>query len=290
LQNISFTYILRAMPAQPLTKEQLEDAARLKERFLDWQAKRRSGNMPASQEAASELLGFNQSAMSQYLNGRIPLNVNAATKFSSVLGCSISDFSPSLATHAAGLAALSGVPLIGVALANALSGDANEPDIWNGGEPGSISGALPVRMGDEADTIPIRRVKLKLRAGISGYETEPEMDDGGVLNVPRRVIDRNNYVPHQLLAVTVHGCSMEPMLFEDDVVVINTADRKPANRELFAVNFNGEACVKQLWQNAGQWFLRSMNPDFGPVNVRSGQCDIVGRVVYQPGRELTGRL
>jgi phage repressor protein C with HTH and peptisase S24 domain len=153
-----------------------------------------------------------------------------------------------------------------------------------------LSGSMRVQAGDEPDTIPIRRVKLKLRAGIAGYETEPEMDDGGVLNMPRLVIEKNNFVPHMLLAIAVHGCSMEPMLFEDDIVVINTADKKPVNRELFAVNFNGEACVKQLWQNAGQWFLRSLNPDFGPVNVRSGQCDIVGRVVYQPGRELSGRL
>lgn len=153
-----------------------------------------------------------------------------------------------------------------------------------------LAGSMQVRAGEEPDTIPIRRVKLKLRAGIAGYETEPEMEDGGVLNMPRGVIERNNFVPHQLLAVSVRGHSMEPMFFEDDVVVINTADKKPADRELFAVNFNGEACIKQLWKNGKDWFLRSINPDFGPVNVRSGQCDIVGRVVYQPGRELTGRL
>lgn len=153
-----------------------------------------------------------------------------------------------------------------------------------------LSSAFPVRIGDDSDTIPIRRVRLKLRAGIAGYETEPELEDGGVLNMPRQIIEKNNYVPHQLLAIPITGCSMEPMLFEDDVVVINTADKKPLDRELFAVNFNGEACVKQLWKNGNQWFLRSFHPDHGPVNVRSGQCDIVGRVVYQPGRELTGRL
>lgn len=156
--------------------------------------------------------------------------------------------------------------------------------------PQFLSEALPIRVGEEPDTIPIRRVRLKLRAGVAGYETEPELDEGGVLHMPRKIIEKNNFVPHQLLAVPVRGCSMEPLLFEDDVVVINTADKKPVNRELFAVNFNGEACVKQLWQNGGQWFLRSLHPDHGPINVRSGQCDIVGRVVYQPGRELTGRL
>jgi SOS-response transcriptional repressor LexA len=83
---------------------------------------------------------------------------------------------------------------------------------------------------------------------------------------------------------------MEPMMFEDDVVVVNTADKQPLSREIYAVNFNGEALVKQLVKRNNDWFLYSVNPDFGPINVRSGQCSIVGRVVYQPGRVLTGRL
>jgi phage repressor protein C with HTH and peptisase S24 domain len=153
-----------------------------------------------------------------------------------------------------------------------------------------IESAVRVRMGDEPDTIPIRRVKLRLRAGVAGYETEPELDDGGVLHVPRAIIEENNLVPHKLLAIRVRGCSMEPMMFEDDLVVVNTADTRPISREVYAVNFSGEACVKQLLLKGGQWYLHSLNPEFSPVNIRSGQCDIVGRVVYQPGRLVTGRL
>jgi phage repressor protein C with HTH and peptisase S24 domain len=150
--------------------------------------------------------------------------------------------------------------------------------------------ARPIRVGDEPDTVPIRFVKLKLHAGVAGFETEPEREDGGVLPMPRAVIEKHNLSPAQLLAMRVAGCSMEPMLFEDDVVVINTADKRPISREVYAVNFDGEACVKQLLHQGGQWYLHSLNPDFGPINMRSGQCDIVGRVVYQPGRVVTGRL
>jgi phage repressor protein C with HTH and peptisase S24 domain len=150
---------------------------------------------------------------------------------------------------------------------------------------------ITIRIGDEPETVPIRKVKLKLQAGVAGFETEPIADeDGGVLHMPLALIESHNLVPHQLLAMPIKGCSMEPMLFEDDVVVINTADQDPRSRELYAVNFNGEACIKQLVHRGGQWYLHSLNPDFGPVNVRSGQCDIVGRVVYQPGRMVTGRL
>ena len=153
-----------------------------------------------------------------------------------------------------------------------------------------LDDARAVRVGDEPDTIPIRRVTLKLHAGVTGFETEPDLEDGGVLHMPRAVIDAHKLVPHQLLAIRVRGQSMEPMMFEDDVVVVNTADKTPISREIYAVNFNGEALVKQLVKRGSDWCLHSVNPDFGPINVRSGQCSIVGRVVYQPGRVLTGRL
>lgn len=147
-----------------------------------------------------------------------------------------------------------------------------------------------VRLGDEPDTIPIRRVTLKLRAGATGFETEPDTEDGGVLHMPRKVIESSNLTPHHLLAIRVRGQSMEPMMFEDDVIVIDTNDKTPISRELYAVNFDGEGLVKQLVKHDSEWYLYSLNPDFGRVNVRSGQCAIVGRVVYQPGRMLTGRL
>src|SRR5438874_2515516 len=77
-----------------------------------------------------------------------------------------------------------------------------------------LTEARGVRIGEEPDTIPIRRVTLKLHAGVTGFETEPDLEDGGVLHMPRAVIDAHKLVPHQLLAIRVRGQSMEPMMFE----------------------------------------------------------------------------
>lgn len=153
-----------------------------------------------------------------------------------------------------------------------------------------IQAGPSIRIGDEPDTIPIRRVQIKLRAGFTGFETVPDLEDGGVLHVPKAVIERERLTPHQLLAVPVQGCSMEPLLFEGDLVVIDTGDKEPISRELYAVNWNSEACVKQLIHEGGQWYLRSMHHEHPAVNVRSGQCSIIGRVVYMPGRVMRGRL
>lgn len=153
-----------------------------------------------------------------------------------------------------------------------------------------LAGARRVRADDNPDTVQIPRVKLRLRAGVAQFDTEPDQGKDGHEDVPRTVLVDLQLDPAHLLAMRVRGTSMEPMMFEDDVVVIDTSDRKPINRELYAVNFDGEALVKQLLFRGGQWYLHSINPDEGPVNVRSGQCSIVGRVVYQPGRVVTGRL
>jgi transcriptional regulator with XRE-family HTH domain len=85
------------MPALPLTTEQLAEAARLKEIFGAWQKQRKEAGRPASQEDAAELLGFNQSSLSQYLNGRIPLNIDSAVTFARHLDVIVDDFSPIIA-------------------------------------------------------------------------------------------------------------------------------------------------------------------------------------------------
>ncbi len=148
----------------------------------------------------------------------------------------------------------------------------------------------PVRAGDRPGTIAVPRVKLRLRAGVANYETEPDLGDDGHELIPASVIAELQLTPANLLAVRVRGVSMEPMLFEDDVVVIDRSDIKPISREVYAVNVNGESCVKQLIHKGGQWYLRSLHEDHPPVNTKSAQVSIVGRVVIQPTRVLTGRL
>lgn len=153
-----------------------------------------------------------------------------------------------------------------------------------------VDGARPVRAGVASDTIEIPRVMLRLRAGVAQYDTEPDMNGDGHELVPRALVASLGLNLASLIALRVRGDSMEPMLFEDDVVIIDTSDTKPINREVYAVNFDGQPCVKQLIYRGGQWYLHSLHPDHGPVNVKSKPTSIVGRVVIQPTRVLTGRL
>ena len=159
-----------------------------------------------------------------------------------------------------------------------------------GYQPGVIGG-LGVRVGDGPATIPIRAVKLRLQAGVSGFVAEPDMEiDHGYFQVPKEVIDQLRLNPEDLIVTTIRGRSMEPMMFEDDKVLVDTSKTRPKNNECFAVNWNGEAIVKCLIKKSEGWHLYSFNRDFPTIDVRSGQCSIIGMVVWQPARIVVGRL
>jgi phage repressor protein C with HTH and peptisase S24 domain len=256
------------MPALPLTKEQLDDAARLKQRFLAWQKGRKDAGLPSSQEALSELLGFNQSAVSQYLNGRIPLNIEAAIKFASLIECQVADFSPSLASQIEQYATAS-IPQDGSAM---------------------VRKATAVSLEPAVDTVPIKTAKIRVEAGFPGFEADQEFEDGGVIHIPRRDVELNEWVPQCLLAIKVRGDSMLPVFAEGDIIVINIADIKPVSGDVYAVNCEGKSVVKQMAFEGHQWYMRSFNPKYKPVPYRTPDSSIIGKVVYQPGRVISGRM
>jgi transcriptional regulator with XRE-family HTH domain len=81
------------MATKTLTKEQLEDAARLRAIFEN----RKTADRSLTQETLAAACGWKtQSAAQQYLNGMVPLNLDALIKFSLALGAPVTDISPTL--------------------------------------------------------------------------------------------------------------------------------------------------------------------------------------------------
>lgn len=134
----------------------------------------------------------------------------------------------------------------------------------------------------DADVVQIKKVKLRLSAGIMGFQVEPETYDGTTLTVPTAWVQRRGYDPERLIAIRVKGESMEPTLYEDDLVIVNTADTRPIDGQVYAVNYEGEAVIKRLTRDMGRWWLTSDNSDQRKYHRKScegNECIIVGRVV-----------
>lgn len=84
------------MPAQPLSTEQKNDAQRLK---TAWNAFKKS-RIDASQEKLAAECGWKtQGTVSQYILGKIPLNLPALIKFSKALEVKPEEISPTLAAQ-----------------------------------------------------------------------------------------------------------------------------------------------------------------------------------------------
>lgn len=229
--------------------------------------------LPSSQEAAAELLGFGQSALAQYMNGKIPLNVDVGVKLANLLGVSLADFSPTLVDQAAKLA-VAVVPH---------TADAAAIEQFETRGITTDDNFAPV-------TIPIKLVPIHLQAGISNFKTEQLPDSSEKLHIDRQWVEENDLDPAALLGIRVKGESMMPLMYEGDIAVVNTHDRRRVSGGVFAVNFNGLAVVKRLKYEAREWYLTSENPEFRKELCRAGECEVVGRVVRFEPRNFKDRL
>jgi phage repressor protein C with HTH and peptisase S24 domain len=133
------------------------------------------------------------------------------------------------------------------------------------------------------DYIEIRTVKLRLSAGITGFAVEePEIADTQPMSLSKAFIDQHGLDAKNLVAVKVKGESMEPTLYEGDLVVFNAADRSPKDGIVYAINYEGELVVKRMQRDIGRWWLSSDNPNqrqFPRKVCEGGECLILGRII-----------
>jgi phage repressor protein C with HTH and peptisase S24 domain len=158
--------------------------------------------------------------------------------------------------------------------------------------PGGLRGAefMPVDIfhADNPKVVLIPHVRLRLNAGITGFHVEGE-SGSDTHPLDRAWVSRERLSAERLIAIKVKGESMEPGLFDGDIVVINTADTKPVDGSVYAINYEGEAVIKRMSRDAGSWWLTSDNSDqrkYHRKSVRGNECIIVGRVVKKESTRI----
>lgn len=142
----------------------------------------------------------------------------------------------------------------------------------------------PINLQNNPDYPSIRRVNLRLSAGIVGFSIDHDIDDKSPIVMQRQWFESRGYNPAKLLATGVRGDSMSPGMNDGDTVVINTEDTSPVDGVAFAINYEGELTVKRLFRDAGIWWLSSDNPDQRkyPRKQCTGElCLIIGRIVHK---------
>ncbi|USE79512.1 S24 family peptidase [Cupriavidus gilardii] len=94
--------------------------------------------------------------------------------------------------------------------------------------------------------------------------------------------------PENCKLLVARGDSMEPYLFNRDVFMVDTTDTHIRDGEIYAVHFEDEALVKQLFKlPGGGIILHSFNdrkyPDRQIPAEKMEWIQIVGRVIYRSG-------
>jgi len=155
-----------------------------------------------------------------------------------------------------------------------------------GNKPTTQNLVVPLLDNDRYPSI--RRVRFKLQAGASGFAIEYLNEDGAPMVFHQDWFKSRGYEPSKLFAVKVSGASMEPGLFDSDVVVVNTAQTQPKDGIVFAVNYEGEMVVKRMHRDSGNWWLKSDNPD--KTRYADKQCHegvrMIGEVVHKQSEHI----
>lgn len=161
--------------------------------------------------------------------------------------------------------------------------------------PGAAAAAsaslMPVRgiESEDPSLTQILKVRIKVQAGITGFRVEPELHDGETMGVPTAWVLSQRFVMSDLYAIVVKGESMEPSLYDGDVIVVNTADKQLVDGAVYAVNYEGEVVVKRLVRDAGMWWLTSDNSDQRKYHRKlcnGAECIVIGKVVRKESTHI----
>ena len=197
------------------------------------------------------------SMVSQHIKARRPMSLDAAITYARAFGCSLEEISPRFAAE--------------VSKATAQS-----------------AALIPIDLENNPDYPSIRRARFKLSAGASGFAVEYEQGDGAPMVFGKAWYAKRGLTPDKLFAVQVANGSMEPGLHHGDTVVVNTEATEPKDGSVFAVNYEGELCIKRLIRDAGQWWLSSDNNDQRryPRKVCGEGVFLIGEIVHKQSERI----
>ena len=235
---------------------------------------RKKRELGLTQESAAKAMGWKtQGAVSNYLNGKIPLNTDAKLKFAKLLGVKVADFDPEFKHEIQIESANSSNSLGSIDVATTKS-----------------STELKTSINEDYFLVP-QYNDIRLSAGHGTYLSEIEGADDRMA-FKRKWLSAKNLDKTKLVVVYADGDSMHPTINDGDVLLVNTADTAIISGRIYALKFNGVAIVKRLILKMDQYgsvIIRSDNTDKdtypdAQVNLSSDDIMIIiGRCVWHGG-------
>lgn len=246
-----------------LSPTQLDDANRLKSIF---ESKKRELNLSQLKLGTEYDLG-SQGMVWQYLNGKAPLNLEAATKFARALRVPISEFSPSIA--------------LSIERAN----KANLKQTRSASQTNYTVG-IADDFSDDWEEIPYYYAK-----GACGNGSDNHTDEiRGTLRKEKSWFIRFGVKPENLFTVYAEGDSNADFILDGDMVIFDRSKITPKDGSMFFIKHPAGDRIKTLRRKAnGNWLLCSRNHDktrFPDEEITAEEAqliEILGEYVYRQG-------
>jgi phage repressor protein C with HTH and peptisase S24 domain len=121
------------------------------------------------------------------------------------------------------------------------------------GEPAATYAVSPAVVAVTSRAIPLSATihGEKIHAG-EDLEKEP-------MYFQASWIRKMGFKPEMLVTRQVKGSSMEPTLWDGDMILINCESREPKHGRTYWVEVEGEPCVKRILKLHGEWWISSDN-------------------------------
>ncbi|WP_447651013.1 XRE family transcriptional regulator [Pseudomonas abietaniphila] len=261
----------------PLSDLQLADAERLRAIYNKRvrESKDRGDSPPLNQTEVGERCEWKspQSTVSQYMNGKVALNLDALVKLSKALDFDPVEVSPSLA-----------------------SGITRVAESAPGANPaqGRSAANTPFPVGGDTEAAEdkyahIPQYSAKAAAGL-GHEN-PHVETLATLAFKLDWLRTKGVKAENLLVIYAEGESMWPTINDHDVLLVDKSKIDPADGHVFVLaSTERGAIVKRLVQSPlGGWIIRSDNEDkdeYGDLLLSRSDVNehrIIGRVIWRGG-------
>lgn len=137
------------------------------------------------------------------------------------------------------------------------------------------------------DRIWIDVVNIKFSCG-DGESIEFHFDEVlEQLSFDESFFKRHHVKPENMIIAHTSGDSMEPYIRADDMFAIDKTDTEIKDGEIYAVYFEGEAMLKQIFkEEGGTLILHSLNPKYRDktVSAANGKSfKVIGRQFWRAG-------
>lgn len=149
------------------------------------------------------------------------------------------------------------------------------------GEGHAYTEARTNAVSSPPDFTPIPRYAVEASAGHGALIHDEE--GSGYYAYNRKFLERRGLKPDNLAVISVKGDSMEPELYDGDLILLDRAQTTPRDSRIYAVRYNSDLFVKRVMELPGNRIqLLSTNANYPPITVDATELDsiqIIGRVV-----------